>query len=96
MRRTLLPLVAVLLTGCGVLTSAGDDPGPTRSQDRDIPAVSQVQLKLGLAGAESRGQDSTAGIALAGRIGSIVLAQGQRTVRLDGVGVELKTRLAAH
>jgi hypothetical protein len=43
MRRTLLPLVAVLLAGCGI-TSVGDDPGPTRSQDRDIPAVSQVRL----------------------------------------------------
>jgi hypothetical protein len=41
MRRTLLPLVAVLLAGCGIGTH---DPGPTRSQDRDIPAVSEVEL----------------------------------------------------
>ena len=41
MRRTLLPLVALLLAGCGIGTH---DPGPTRSQDRDIPAVSEVEL----------------------------------------------------
>ncbi|NYJ05513.1 GIN domain-containing protein [Petropleomorpha daqingensis] len=43
MRRTLLPLLAVLLAGCGLSSFAGD-PGPTRSQDRDIPAVSEVEL----------------------------------------------------
>jgi hypothetical protein len=41
MRRTLLPLVAVLLAGCGFVAP---DPGPTRSQDRDIPAGSEVEL----------------------------------------------------
>jgi len=43
MRRTLLPLVAVLLGGCGLSSSAGD-PGPTRSADREITAVSEVEL----------------------------------------------------
>ena len=43
MRRTLLPLLAVLVAGCG-LTSFSGDPGPTRSEDRDIPAVSEVEL----------------------------------------------------
>jgi hypothetical protein len=43
MRRTLLPLLAVLLAGCGLPSFAGD-PGPTRSEDRDIPAVSEVEL----------------------------------------------------
>jgi hypothetical protein len=43
MRRTLLPLVAVLLGGCGLSSFAGD-PGPTRSEDREITAVSEVEL----------------------------------------------------
>ena len=43
MRRTLLPLVAVLLGGCGLSSFAGD-PGPTRSADREITAVSEVEL----------------------------------------------------
>src|SRR3954447_13532030 len=43
MRRTLLPLLAVLLAGCG-LASFADDPGPQRSVDRDIEAVSEVEL----------------------------------------------------
>jgi hypothetical protein len=43
MRRTLLPLLAVLLAGCGLPSFAGD-PGPTRSEDRDIPEVSEVEL----------------------------------------------------
>jgi hypothetical protein len=43
MLRTLLPLVAVLLGGCG-LTSFAGDPGPTRSADREITAVSEVEL----------------------------------------------------
>jgi Putative auto-transporter adhesin, head GIN domain len=42
MRRTLLPLV-VLLAGCGLPSFAGD-PGPMRSEDRDIQAVSEVEL----------------------------------------------------
>ena len=43
MRRTLLPLVAVVLSGCGLSSFAGD-PGPTRSEDREITAVSEVEL----------------------------------------------------
>jgi hypothetical protein len=43
MRRTLLSLLTVLLAGCGLSSFAGD-PGPTRSEDRDIPAVSEVEL----------------------------------------------------
>ena len=43
MRRTLLPLVAVVLSGCGLASFAGD-PGPTRSEDREITAVSEVEL----------------------------------------------------
>src|SRR3954467_8544821 len=43
MRRTLLPLLAVLLAGCG-LASFADHPGPQRSGDRDIEAVSEVEL----------------------------------------------------
>jgi len=43
MRRTLLSLLAVLLAGCGLASFAGD-PGPQRSEDRDIEAVSEVEL----------------------------------------------------
>jgi Putative auto-transporter adhesin, head GIN domain len=43
MRRTLLPLLAVLLAGCG-LASFASDPGPQRSEDRAVEAVSEVEL----------------------------------------------------
>jgi hypothetical protein len=43
MRRTLLPLVAVLLAGCG-LTSFARDPGPTRTEDRAVQGVAEVEL----------------------------------------------------
>jgi hypothetical protein len=43
MRRTLLPVVAVLLAGCG-FTSIARDPGPTRTEDRAVAAVSRVEL----------------------------------------------------
>jgi carbon monoxide dehydrogenase subunit G len=48
MRRTLPPLLVVLLAGCG-LASFARDPGPTRSEDRTIQAVSE-RLVLGTQG----------------------------------------------
>jgi hypothetical protein len=43
MRRTWLAVAVLLLTGCGTGLFGGD-PGPERTQDRTIDAVSQVEL----------------------------------------------------
>lgn len=43
MRGTLLAVAAVFLTGCGT-SFFGADPGPARTEDRPIQAVSEVEL----------------------------------------------------
>lgn len=72
--------------------------GELRSSARGATTTArELAMTATLTGARSGGDDplaSEAGVALRGRLGSVVQAQGQKKTQAGGVGMELTTKLA--